>query len=140
MVVVLALTAYLKGFGNLPCLLSLIPTILLLFIFGWSMALLAGFANVYFQDTQHLSDVAFQILFYATPVIYPAERLLENNLAWLVNFNPLVAFLQLLRDPIMESRLPPASTYTVAGLTVLLTFTAASCTLARLQRRLIFHL
>src|SRR5262245_16179694 len=97
MCVVLGLTWYLKGFGNLPYLINLVPTLLLLFVFGWSLALLAGFANVYFQDTQHLTDIAFQILFYATPVIYPAGKLRENHLAWLVEYNPLVAFLQLLR-------------------------------------------
>src|SRR5262249_50781455 len=128
------------GFSNLPCLVSLVPTIFLLFALGWSLSLLAGFANVYFQDTQHLSDIAFQILFYATPVIYPAEKLRENNLGWLVEYNPLVAFLQLLREPILESRIPPASTFAIAAVTVMIAFTAASCTLARLQRRLIFHL
>jgi ABC-type polysaccharide/polyol phosphate export permease len=140
MVVVLILTASLRGFSNYVPLISLIPSMLLLFVFGWSLALLAGFANVYFQDTQHLSDVAFQILFYATPVIYPVEKLLENNLGWLLAFNPLVAFLQLFRAPILEGQFPPAPTYAIAGVTVLITFTAASYTLARLQRRLIFHL
>ena len=46
------------------------PTFFLLFGLVWSLALLAGFANVYFQDTQHLTDVGFQILFYATPVFF----------------------------------------------------------------------
>jgi ABC-type polysaccharide/polyol phosphate export permease len=140
MIVVLVLTWCLKGFGNLPCLVSLVPTFVLLFVFGWSLALLAGFANVYFQDTQHLIDVAFQILFYATPVIYPAEKLLENNLSWLLENNPLVAFLQLLREPILHGRMPTGGTLAVAGVTTLLTLSAASLTLARLQRRLIFHL
>ena len=62
--VVLGLVWYLHGFGNLPVLLTLVPTLLLLFVFVWSLALIAGFANVYFQDTQHLADVGFQILFY----------------------------------------------------------------------------
>lgn len=140
MTVVLALTWYINGFTNLPYLVSLVPTLLLLFIFGWSLALLAGFANVYFQDTQHLSDIAFQILFYATPVIYPASRLRENHLAWLVEYNPLVSFLELLRVPILESRMPPASAFAVASVLTLLTVTTAGVTLARLQRRLIFHL
>src|SRR5207244_3703621 len=67
--ITLVLVWYFKGFGNLPYLICLVPTVLLLFVFAWSMSVLAGFANVHFQDTQHLTEVAFQILFYASPVI-----------------------------------------------------------------------
>ena len=47
----------------------------MLFLLAWSLAVLAGFANVYFQDTQHLCEVGFQILFYLTPIMYPEELL-----------------------------------------------------------------
>jgi ABC-2 type transport system permease protein len=47
----------------------------LLFLLGWSLAVLSGFANVYFRDTQHLCEVGFQILFYATPIVWmPVPR------------------------------------------------------------------
>src|SRR5262245_47234015 len=49
--VVIGLTWYLHGFGNVPVLIYLIPAIALLFITAWSLAVLAGFANVVFQDT-----------------------------------------------------------------------------------------
>ena len=76
--VVVLLSWYFNGFGNLSALASLVPTILLLFIFAWSAAVLAGVANVYFQDTQHLTEVGFQMLFYATPIIYYADQLRNN--------------------------------------------------------------
>src|SRR5262249_19939356 len=53
MVVVLGLTLAFKGFAHPLALLSLIPALLLLFLFAWSLAVLAGCANVHFQDTQH---------------------------------------------------------------------------------------
>src|SRR4029077_8990827 len=52
LVVVLCVSWFCNGFHNLPSLLSLIPTLFLLFVVGWSLAVLAGFANVHFQDTQ----------------------------------------------------------------------------------------
>ena len=47
-------------------LLTLLPTIVMLLVFGWALAILAGCINVLFQDTQHLVEVALQVLFYLT--------------------------------------------------------------------------
>ena len=138
--VVLMLSWYFHGFGNLTALVSLVPTIFLLFVFAWSAAVLAGVANVYFQDTQHLTEVGFQMLFYATPIIYYAETLKESNLGWLLILNPMVSLLELVRQPILKGEIPTLGTFAVAITTVVVTLLAAGWTLARLQRRLIFHL
>jgi ABC-type polysaccharide/polyol phosphate export permease len=141
LLVVLAVTWYANGFGNLPALLSLVPTLLLLFVLAWSVALLAGFANVYFQDTQHLCDVAFQIAFYATPIIYDPRDLGPGRLQWLVGeCNPLGPVLQLLRGPILHGEVPAAESYAAACTVVAAVAGLAILACARLQRRLIFHL
>jgi ABC-type polysaccharide/polyol phosphate export permease len=140
LVVVLVLTWGLKGFGNLSCLVCLLPALLLLFTFCWSLAVLAGSANVLFQDTQHLTEIGFQILFYATPVMYPAAQLRNTGLQWLLYYNPLVPFLELIRKPVLEAQFPSAATFGIAATCALVALTGASLTLARLQRRLIFHL
>jgi lipopolysaccharide transport system permease protein len=138
--VVLVLVWIMHGFGNLPALWCLVPTLVLLFLLVWSLAVLAGFANVYFQDTQHLTDVGFQILFYATPIIYPASVLRDNNLGWVLRYNPLVRFLNLIREPILAGQVPSMKNFVAAGLTVLVVSAAAVLALARLQRRVIFQL
>jgi ABC-type polysaccharide/polyol phosphate export permease len=138
--VVLVLAVGLRGLPSWPCLFSLLPTIILLFLLGWSLALLAGFANVYFQDTQHLLEVGFQMLFYATPIMYQPRMLGDGRLAMLIRCNPIIAFLQIVRDPILEGHLAPLEVYAVAVGVVAITLTAAGVTLASLQRRLIFHL
>ena len=74
-----------NGFGNLPVLLTLLPTFVLLFILGWSLAVCMGVANVLFQDSQHLIEVAMQILFYVTPIIYKPEMLLQRRLGGVVH-------------------------------------------------------
>jgi len=138
--VTVMLSWYCKGFSNLASLLSLIPVLLVMFILSWSLAVLAGFANVHFQDTQHLSDVAFQILFYATPIIYSASALKENLFSRFLLFNPLYYILEMVRAPIVDAKLPPADFYIIACSTVSVLFLAACLTLVRLQRRLVFHL
>lgn len=129
-----------NGLGNLPALIALVPGILILFVFCWSLAVLAGFANVFFRDTQHLSDFVFQMLFYATPVLYPRNILRACRLEWLSTYNPLVAFLSLIRDPIAEGRIPSPETFGITMLVTALVAAAAVWTLARQQQRLIFYL
>jgi lipopolysaccharide transport system permease protein len=131
---------YAVTYVSAAALLSLVPSIVLIFLLGWSLAVLAGFANVFFRDTQHLSEVGFQILFYATPIIYPAEVLRSKNLSWIADYNPLVAFLDLIRHPILTGQLPTAGMYQTALWTVLVTGCLASWALYRFQRRLIFQL
>ena len=141
LVVIIGLAWYVHGFSNLPVLICLAPTLLLLFALVWSAALLAGFANVYFQDTQHLCDVGFQIAFYATPIIYDPRDLGNGRLHWLVTHcNPLVPFLRLLREPILAGQFPSLETYASAFGVVLVVGSVAALICARLQRQLIFHL
>lgn len=139
LLVVILLSWYFNGMDNLAALLYLVPTLLLLFIFAWSVAVLAGVANVHFQDTQHLTEVIFQMLFYATPILFSAEEL-RGYLGWVVNLNPLVSLMELVRQPILQGQVPSIGTYTAAIATVLVALVAAGWTMARLQRRLIFYL
>jgi ABC-type polysaccharide/polyol phosphate export permease len=140
LVVVIGMTWYFQGPVNLRALIHLVPAIALLLILGWSLAVLAGFATVFFQDTQHLSEVGFQLLFYATPIIYTEETLAHNHMGWLLQYNPLVTFLRLFRDPILHAQAPSVETYVGAAVMVLVVALSAIWTLVRWQRRLIFYL
>jgi ABC-type polysaccharide/polyol phosphate export permease len=138
--VVLVLAWAVRGFGNLVAIWTLVPSLVLLFIFGWALALIAGLATVHFHDTQHLLEIALQIMFYATPIMYPSSMLEQRGLGFLVKVNPMLPFLDLIRVPILEGRVP--SMHTMGLATIVTTFTAifASVLLNRLGKRLIFHL
>jgi ABC-type polysaccharide/polyol phosphate export permease len=140
LLVVVLFSWYLNGFQGMAALASLVPTVLLLFVFAWSAAVLAGVANVYFQDTQHLTEVGFQMLFYATPLIYYEKLLQDNKLGWFLSLNPLVPLLRLVRQPILYGKVPSLDNFVIAVAIVIITLVAAGWTLSRLQRRLIFYL
>jgi lipopolysaccharide transport system permease protein len=112
----------------------------LLFFLGWSLAVLTGFANVRFQDTQHLCEVGLQILFYGTPILYGPELLRDKGLGWLLAVNPLVPLFDLLREPVLHARVPSALTFAWAGGVVIVFAVAAGMTLACCQRRIIFYM
>ena len=141
LLVVFGLMLFIKGTGfELLPLLSLLPTLCLLFVFCWSLAVLAGFANVYFHDTQHLCEVGFQICFYMTPIMYPKKMLEDHGLTWILYANPMSPMLDLVRDPIVQGRFPHWTTYALACCIVSVTAGAAVLALSRLQRRVIFYM
>lgn len=125
--------------GVLP-LLTLIPTLCLLLLTGWSVAILVGLTNVFFRDTEHLSEVALRISFYLTPVMYPPRVLRESGLEWLSTYNPLAAYLDLLRTPILDASFPAPAAVVVAGSTSLLLVAAAALAMSRFESKIVLHL
>jgi ABC-type polysaccharide/polyol phosphate export permease len=127
------------GSVNPFALLTLVPTLLLLMVFGWSLAMLGGLATVHFPDTKHLLEVGFQGLFYLTGIMYPPS-ILQGRLGLYLNYNPLTSFLRLLRDPIVWGRMPTLTTFGIAAATTLLVTVLAVVSLSRLEKRFIYYL
>lgn len=126
--------------GFLP-LLSLVPSAVLVLLFGWSVAVLFALANVAFRDTQHLAEVGLQGLFYLTPILYPLEQFKDRvQFIWLLQWNPLTPFLDLIRQPLLYNAVPPLATFLMAGCVVATVGLAAAAALARQERRIIFQL
>jgi lipopolysaccharide transport system permease protein len=131
---------YVNGFSNLLSLLSLIPSLVLLFVIGWSLATCMGVMNVMFQDSQHLVEVAMQVLFYATPIFYRADRLENAYIAKFVQFNPLAILLNLIRQPLLYGQIPSQHDVISGMICGLLAVVAASATLACFEKKMIFYL
>jgi lipopolysaccharide transport system permease protein len=119
---------------------AIVPGLVLAFLAAWGVATIAAFVNVYFQDTQHLLEVAAQIGFFLTPIIYPRSVLDNQGLSWVVDLNPVTLFLDLIRAPLLTGEAPPAALLlTTTGVTAGLGLLAAGTT-AWLQKRVVFHL
>jgi lipopolysaccharide transport system permease protein len=139
--IALAFVWWIHGFGNLPALLTLVPTFALLFVFGWSVAVCTGVANVIFQDSQHLIEIAMQIGFYATPIMYRPDMLMGRRLvSWFIRVNPFAAFLELIRRPLLDGELPSGWAVGLAALATAVAIAAAALALKRFEKRMIFYL
>ena len=112
----------------------------MLFVFGWSLAVCAGTLNVLFQDTQHLTEILLQMLFYMTPILYPPETLANAHLGWIMRLNPFAVFLDLVRQPLLEGRLPSPGTMGMSVVVTMVAVVVASCTMKWCERRLVFYL
>lgn len=119
-------------------LLALVPVLVLLFVLCWSLATIAAFSHIYFPDTQHLLEVCLQLLFYLTPIMYPASLLTNNGMSWLVDLNPVAHMLQMFRDPLLLGQIPGVGAYAWAAFLVSLPACLALFLVNRLERDIIF--
>jgi ABC-type polysaccharide/polyol phosphate export permease len=136
----IALSIWGTGFPGILPLLSLAPSLLLIMIMGWSISCLLGILNVYFRDVKHITEVALQILMYLTPIWYPEQLLRDKGLSWLVNANPIVPFLTLVRTPLLTHEVPSVEMYGLATIIAGCFFLLAALNLRQRESRLIFFL
>lgn len=110
-------------------------------VFLTGLSALLAVATLYFRDLQHLVEILIQALLFGTPILYPAWVLQKDPLlAQLLVFNPLVYFVDLVREPLVFDRLPSPLTMAVCvGLAVIFFF-AGLATLMKFNNRIIFKL
>ena len=143
---VIALSLAFHGLGYIGAmpLLSIVPGLALLLVFGWSLAVLFALATVRFRDLKHLSEVGFQALFYLSPIIYPQKQMMEilerRTVGWIFALNPLTPFLNILRTPVVDGRLATTGDFLAASLITFLAMAAAIAALRSQERKLIFYL
>jgi ABC-type polysaccharide/polyol phosphate export permease len=89
-------------------LLFLPVSILLATLFTLGAGLLLSPLAVFFSDTVELVSVLLTLLMYLTPLFYRMQDL-PGKVRWVVRFNPLRSILEVFRDPIYFSKVPPLS-------------------------------
>jgi len=72
-------------------MVAVIPALLLQLAFTIGLGLLLAAAYVHARDTRHLVEVAVQLWFWLTPIVY-AEAMIPRRLASLLWLNPMAAF------------------------------------------------
>jgi ABC-type polysaccharide/polyol phosphate export permease len=139
--VVVAMVAVTKGDGSIVFrLLTVLPGLFILFFAAWGAATISAFANVFFHDTLHMLEVAAQILFFLTPIMYSRRLLDEKQLGWVIDANPVYWLMELTRTPLLTGQLPSLEMY-LAGIGVAAALVGlAAGTVAWLHKRVIFHL
>ena len=138
---ILPISVALSGLVNffISCII-----ILLFCIFGgvgvsWHLALLPVFAiiqffltlgivmalsaiNIYIKDTEYLVNFLVNMLFYATPILYPVT-LFPERFRWILYANPLTELINAYRDIFVYHQLPGLmSVGYLVGITVVIFF------------------
>jgi ABC-2 type transport system permease protein len=102
-----------------------IPGFLLLAVTaGWASILL-GIISTRFRDIPQVINSLIQLLFYATPIVWPVDQLLSGGArdgsSWALPFikaNPLYHYMQVIRAPLLGQTVEWSSWVVVGGLTI----------------------
>jgi lipopolysaccharide transport system permease protein len=125
---------------KLALLWAVVPSLLLIFLAGWAFATITSFAQVYFHDTKHLLEIATQMLFFLTPIVYPPSLLEGRGLGWMARFNPVNVYLELIRYPLTTGELPAAKLYLYGAAFTACLVLLATVTICRCRKRFVFHM
>jgi ABC-type polysaccharide/polyol phosphate export permease len=111
----------------------------LLMVMATSLLLITVFAhlNARFRDVAHMAAVAMQVLFYVTPVIFPAALLRHRrDLSLVIELNPMYHLLEVVRQPLLHATAASWHSYAAAGLVILILAAAAAAVIGAFQRRI----
>jgi ABC-2 type transport system permease protein len=100
--------------------LELFPLIGLLALFATGVAMVLSAAYPRYRDVQPIWEVAVQMLFYGSPIIYPLEQITPRWLQELLMVNPLTAVIQQLRHALIDPHAASAATAIGGGVRLLI--------------------
>lgn len=121
---------------------TILPLAILITLFLLiGVASLVAVATTWFRDLQHLVDIFFQALFFATPIFYPLSVLASHKVFFfLVQLNPLTYYVSLFREPLVYGVFPELTA--VAGCLIgsILVMLAGLLILKKFNNRIVFQL
>lgn len=142
---VLAVALFVFGANPVVWVLPSLVLMVLLAVFGTGLGLMLSVANVYFRDSAHFVAIGLQVLFYATPVIYPITLVADVgpdslvarfHIDSLYMANPLVHYVEAFRDMLYEHHLPGLGTSLVVVLSAVASLTIGWAVFNRFSKRL----
>lgn len=86
--------------------LILLPIIAILqFILTLGIVFALSAINIYIKDTEYIIQFIINMLFYATPILYPTS-LFPEKIRWILYINPMTEIVNSYRDIFMYHQLP----------------------------------
>ena len=136
---VLVAVIYRVPFG--PGTLFVVPGLLMLMTASLLLITIFAHLNARFRDVAHMASVGMQVLFYVTPVIFPADLLRQRRgLSYVVDLNPLYHLLEIVRRPLLSASPADWHSYLAAAAVIAVLGAAAISVIAVFQRRIVFAL
>ncbi len=97
-----------KGVEPRASWLEVVPLLLLMVLFATSVAMLVSALYVRYRDMQPIWEVALQILFYASPIIYVAS-FLPDSIEQTAMANPIASIVTQWRHAVIDPAAPTAA-------------------------------
>lgn len=117
---------------------SILP-ILYVFVFSLGIGLILSTLVVFFRDFLHLYSVLLTLWTYLTPIFYPTS-ILPDNVAVIVNMNPLTQFIQMLRECVLYGDIPSLSSNITCILISMATLVMGLCCFYKKQDKFVLKI
>ena len=98
--VIIAVLAWSGRLSQVSWLSFIAATVITLFSASLVVAIF-GALSARFRDIPLIVTSLMQISFFVTPVMWKSEQLTERAQSWIVHLNPLAAFLDIMRAPLL---------------------------------------
>ncbi|MBP5182990.1 MAG: ABC transporter permease [Lentisphaeria bacterium] len=104
--IVFAANVLISGTAAFSWSLLVFPVIFFSFIlFAAGLSMVTASLGVYFKDTRFLCTMMLQVLFFITPIFYPASAV-PLRYRWILEINPLSWFVDAGRGALLNGTLP----------------------------------
>ncbi|MCD6493647.1 MAG: ABC transporter permease, partial [Archaeoglobaceae archaeon] len=121
--------------GKIGCYILLLPIIHLIYlIFMYGLNLFLSSITVYFQDLNQIWEVVVNVLFFASPIVYPIKVIPEKYLS-IYMLNPLTRFIEIYRDIMIYNKLPSIENLMYVTIVSLLIFITGHLFFIKIQRK-----
>ena len=110
------LVAFYPEAFHISAALLLLPVLIAIAIITvLGLVLATSVLNVLYRDVGYVVDSILLVMFWATPIVWPLERL-PQSIHGVLLLNPVAANLHCMRDVIMKGVFPPLSVFLSAAL------------------------
>lgn len=103
--VLLAIGAACMGFSWHASVLLLPILLLPILLLSLGVAYVAAAITVYVLDMRHIATLLVQVLFFATPILYPADMIPER-FRWALTLNPMAGMVEQVRGALLFGQWP----------------------------------
>jgi len=102
---ILFIVAVVQGVGLDVTVLALVPVDVVLVLWVAAICVLGASVSVFVRDVVLFLPLAQQLLFVASPIMYPAS-LTPDSLSWLNEWNPVAVVVEATRDAVLRHSWP----------------------------------
>jgi lipopolysaccharide transport system permease protein len=117
-----------------------IPGLVLLLVAATFHSFFSAYITPYLRDFPHAIGTLMNVIFFVTPIIFPAKMLEQRGLGMVYQFNPFYYLLEVVREPLLSGSMPGVNIWSGALAYVALLGVMVWPFCRRLDSRLVYAL
>ncbi|MEO8576521.1 MAG: ABC transporter permease [Gemmatimonadales bacterium] len=108
----------------IPVTVLFLPIVLVVQLaFTTGVALMIAMANLFYADAKYALELALTVWMFATPVLYPVDRI-GGTVGAILRLNPMSAIIDAYRSILLAGELPPSLPFIPAAIAAFITLGA----------------